>query len=200
MRRWIAAALSVLALALTACGASGSQAGSATPTTSKPSTSAVTTAPKAGDAEVTNAYNPCTLITADDLKAVFTATSVTMIVPDGYDPSNPPANNVDAERSCAYSVTVTGLFGANPASTTYQFTVMVTTYGEDAAGDVWTSMMQGQHLDTSIGAGAFFANQGDLTFHKGKASVRIWSVDDTNGTLDNAKATALAMRALGRIS
>ena len=205
MRRAIVAALAVsIAVFVAACGGTAS---APTSSTQPPATSVATvkatpsTVPTQVNAsQTTSSLNPCNIVKSTDLSTTFQAQSVTQVTGDGVDPNNPPTNLGD-ERNCGYIVTVSGLFGDNPADTTYQFTVMVTTYGDNNSDTVWKIASQGQLPVTGIGDGAFYgSSSGDLTFRKGGAIVRIWSVDDTNGMLNSSTLAGLASLALPRIT
>ncbi len=201
MRRLIVIASLATLLLAAGCGASGTH-----PVMAHPGTSQHVDPPKVDDSVAVNNYNPCDLVTVEDLKAAYGMNAgVQMMTESGFDPKNPPTNGIDAERSCAYTVTVTGQFSANPTDTTYNFTVIATTYGEDSGGNVWTAMSQGMTMlvddkhHSIIGDAAFKDTSGFLIAHKGKATLKVWSVDDTDGKLDDAKQATLLNVALARV-
>ncbi|WP_156893517.1 hypothetical protein [Actinokineospora enzanensis] len=149
-------------------------------------------------AAVANKSNPCELVPQDTVTKSFPDDTVGIVVATGFDPKNPPANGSLQERNCGYTVT-------GPDT---QLTVMVTTYGEDAAGSTWKALEQGGQIATTgpnavehkpvtnIGDAAFSSGPGDLTAHKGTTIVHVWSPDDADGTLDNRKAAAIMLQAL----
>lgn len=215
MRRWLAAvciAVPVGLAALTACG--GQSASPNVPaTTVAPATTSE--APSSAPATPTSKVNPCQLVTTADLTEIFKATSVEQVTADGVDSGNPPVTGSFNERNCGYIVTVSGIYGDNPNDDTgAQFTIMVTTHEDNAAGEQWQATKKGGELAsqggadisrteyrpvTNIGDEAFFSGTGWLTAHKGAAIIEVSSVDDANGILDDTKAAAVVLQAFTHI-